>query len=158
VIPGGAAGTDRRPAEPMQKALGFPIEQRVHDGVIHTTRSAAMKTTDTIDTLGEKLGDAALTIFVRLCPEVRSAPAAQLDAACAAMRAKSGEVVRQLLDDSRDAPWIAHIAFQTAALTLAHEAVKVMRGARCHRKKMFEIPLGSPIEQRVHTGVATIDR
>jgi hypothetical protein len=113
----------------MQKVLGFLMEQRVHEGVIHTTRSAAMKTTNTIDTLGKKLGDAALTTFVRLCPEVRSATAEQLDAACAAMRAKSGEVVKQLLDDARDAPWIAHIAFQTAALTLAHEGLKVMRGA-----------------------------
>ena len=33
------------------------------------------------------------------------------------------------VDDARDAPGIAHIAFQTAALTLAHEGVKVMRGA-----------------------------
>lgn len=88
-----------------------------------------MKTTNPVDTLGKKLGDAALTAFVRLCPEVRSATAEQLDAACAAMRAKSREVVQQLLDDARDAPGVSHIAFQTAALTLAHEGVKVMRGA-----------------------------
>lgn len=83
-----------------------------------------------IDTLGKKLGDAALTLLVRLYPDVRSATTAQLDAACAAMRAKAQSVVDELLDDARDAPGVAHLAFQTAALTLAHEGIRVLQAAR----------------------------
>lgn len=83
-----------------------------------------------IDTLGKKLGDAALTLLVRLYPDVSSATAAQLDAACAAMRAKAKPVVDELLDDARDAPGVAHLAFQTAALTLAHEGIRVLQAAR----------------------------
>ena len=83
-----------------------------------------------IDTLGKKLGDAALTLLVRLYPDVNSATTAQLDDACAAMRAKAKPVVDELLDDARDAPGVAHLAFQTAALTLAHEGIRVLRAAR----------------------------
>ena len=83
-----------------------------------------------IDTLGKKLGDAALTLLVRLYPDVRGATTAQLDAACAAMRAKAKPVVDELLDDARDAPGVAHLAFQTAALTLAHEGIRVLQAAR----------------------------
>jgi len=83
-----------------------------------------------IDTLGKKLGDAALTLLIRLYPDVRIATTEQLDAACAAMRVKSRSVVDELLDDARDAPGVAHIAFQTAALTLAHEGIRVLQDAR----------------------------
>ena len=40
-------------------------------------------TTQSLDTLGHKLGEAALTLLVRLYPEVRQATTTQLDAACA---------------------------------------------------------------------------
>lgn len=84
-------------------------------------------TTQTIDTLGKKLGDAALTLLVRLYPEVRQATSTQLEAACAAMRAKSRTVIDELLDDARHAPGVAHLAFQTAALTLAHEGIRMLK-------------------------------
>lgn len=83
-----------------------------------------------IDTLGKKLGDAALTLLIRLYPDIRNATTEQMDAACAAMRAKARPVVDELLDDARDAPGVAHIAFQTAALTLAHEGIRVLQDAR----------------------------
>jgi len=85
------------------------------------------QTTNPIDTLGQKLGDAALTLLVRLYPDVRLATNGQLDAACAAMRAQSKEVVGQLVDDATNAPGVGHIAFQTAALTLAHEGIRSLR-------------------------------
>ena len=80
-----------------------------------------------IDTLGQRLGQAALTVLVRICPETRSASNDQLEAACAAMRAKSKPVVDELLADAKAAPAMAEIAFQTAALTLAQEGVRVLR-------------------------------
>jgi hypothetical protein len=83
-----------------------------------------------IDTLGKKLGDTALTLLIRLYPDVRIATTEQLDAACAAMRVKSRSVIDELLNDARDAPGVAHIAFQTAALTLAHEGIRVLQDAR----------------------------
>jgi len=84
-------------------------------------------TTQPIDTLGKKLGDAALTLLVRLYPEVRQASTDQLEAACASMRAKSRTVVDELLDDARHAPNVAHLAFQTAALTLAQEGIQALK-------------------------------
>ena len=84
--------------------------------------------TASIDTLGNKLGTAALTTLVRLCPEVRTASTQQLDAACAAMRAKSKEAIDELLADAKAAPWMADAAFASAVLTLAHAGIKVMRG------------------------------
>lgn len=88
-----------------------------------------MNTADTanIDALGKKLGDAALRTLIEICPQVRTASSEQLQTACAAMRARSREVVDQLLDDARDAPGVAHLAFITAALTLAQEGAKVIR-------------------------------
>jgi hypothetical protein len=83
--------------------------------------------TASIQTLGNKLGTAALTTLVRLCPEVRTASAQQLDAACAAMRAKSKEAIDELLADAKAAPWIANAAFASAVLTIAHAGIKVMR-------------------------------
>ena len=80
-----------------------------------------------IDTLGQRLGQAALTVLVRICPETRNASNDQLEAACVAMRAKSRPVVDELLADAKAAPWMAEIAFQTAALTLAQEGVRVLR-------------------------------
>jgi hypothetical protein len=80
-----------------------------------------------IDTLGKKLGDAALTLVVRLYPEVRQASTAQLEEACAAMRAKSRPVIDELMDDTRAAPMVAHLAFHSAALSLAHEGIRVLK-------------------------------
>jgi len=57
--------------------------------------------TATLDTLGNKLANAALTTLVRLCPEVRTASEQQLEAACAAMRAKSGEAIDGFQLDSQ---------------------------------------------------------
>jgi hypothetical protein len=56
---------------------------------------------DKLDTLGKKLADTALTLLVRLYPEVRQASTTELDAACAAMRAKSRSVIDELIDDAK---------------------------------------------------------
>ena len=86
-------------------------------------------TAQTLDTLANKLGQAALATLVRLCPEARTASNDQLDAACAAMRAKSREAINEVLDDTKAAPWMAEVAFASAVMTLAHEGIKVVRGA-----------------------------
>ncbi|CAK0780089.1 HDOD domain-containing protein [Gammaproteobacteria bacterium] len=80
-----------------------------------------------IDALGGKISDAALNTLIRLYPDVRKATSAQIDAAMAAMRAKNPEVLDRLFEDTKNAPWLAHIAIQTAALTLAHEAIKSLK-------------------------------
>lgn len=87
-------------------------------------------TTQAIDTLGQKLGEAALSLLIRLYPEVRQASDAQLEAACAAMRAAARPAVDTLLDDAKAAPTVAHLAFQTAALTLAHEGIQALQAGR----------------------------
>ena len=81
-----------------------------------------------IDILGQKLGTAALTTLVRLCPEIRTASLARQEAACAAMRAKAGEAIDELLEDAKAAPWLAEVAFASAVLSLANEGIKVLRG------------------------------
>jgi len=68
-------------------------------------------TTQSLDTLGHKLGEAALTLLVRLYPEVRQATTAQMDAACAAMRAQSAQVIDWMLEDVRIAPWAPRTRF-----------------------------------------------
>ncbi|AZV94398.1 hypothetical protein CBF45_12275 [Bordetella sp. J329] len=83
--------------------------------------------TAAIDSLGHKLGQAALTAFVRICPEVRSASNDQIEVACAAMREKSKQVVDDLVADAQGAPWVADIAFQVAVLALAQEGVRALR-------------------------------
>ena len=83
-----------------------------------------------LDTLGKKLADAALTLLVRLYPAVRQASNAELEAACAAMRARSRSVLDELIDDARAAPGVAHFAFQSAALSLAHEGIRVLQEAQ----------------------------
>ena len=85
--------------------------------------------TANLDTLGNKLANAALTTLIRLCPEVRTASEQQLEAACAAMRAKSGQAIDELLEDGKACPWMAETIFASAAMTLAAEGVKVLRGA-----------------------------
>ncbi|CAK0751029.1 HDOD domain-containing protein [Gammaproteobacteria bacterium] len=82
-----------------------------------------------IDILGTKIGEAALNTLIRLYPDVRKATSAQIDAAMIAMRAKTPEVLDRLFEDTEGAPWLAHIALQTAALTLAHEAIKSLKAA-----------------------------
>ncbi len=83
--------------------------------------------TTAIDSLGHKLGQAALTAFVLICPEIRSASNDQLEVACAAMREKSKQVVDDLVADAKGAPWVADIAFQVAVLALAQEGVRALR-------------------------------
>ena len=83
-----------------------------------------------LDSLGKKLADAALTLLVRLYPAVRQASNAELEAACAAMRARSRSVLVELIDDARAAPGVAHFAFQSAALSLAHEGIRVLQEAQ----------------------------
>ena len=87
-------------------------------------------TTQTLDTLGHKLGEAALTLLVRLYPEVRQATTAQMDAACAAMRAQSAQVIDWMLEDVRIAPWAAENAFRCAALDLAQAGIQVLKASR----------------------------
>ena len=83
-----------------------------------------------LDSLGKKLADAALTLLVRLYPAVRQASNAELEAACAAMRARSRSVIDELIDDARAAPGVAHFAFQSAALSLVHEGIRVLQEAQ----------------------------
>lgn len=84
--------------------------------------------TSTADTLATKLAEAALTVLVRTCRnEVAVACNEDLEAACAAMRAKAKPVVEQLLDDARDVPWIGEAAFHAAVLDLAHAGISVLR-------------------------------
>lgn len=85
--------------------------------------------TNAIETLGNKLGDAALRTLVRLYPQVRHATGNDLDAACAAMRARSRAVIDELLDDAAAVPGLSHIAFASAALTLAHEGIRVLQAS-----------------------------
>lgn len=81
------------------------------------------------DTLAVKLAEAALTVVVRACrKEVAAATHAELEAACASMRARAKTVVDQLLDDVREAPWIAEAAFSAAALELAEAGINSLRG------------------------------
>jgi len=93
--------------------------------IADTTRS-----TQAIDALGHKLGEAALTLLVRLYPQVRQATATQLEAACAAMRAEVGPVLDELLTDAREAPTVAHVAFQSAALSLAQAGIQALKDSR----------------------------
>ncbi|MFN4342889.1 MAG: hypothetical protein ACK4FE_12780 [Azonexus sp.] len=87
-----------------------------------------MDTTD-LDTLAKKLADAALTVLVRTCrEEVATASRDELEAACAAMRAKSAQVIDAMLEDVRIAPWAAENAFRCAALELAQEGIASLRG------------------------------
>jgi len=81
-----------------------------------------------IDALGQRLGQETLATLVRLCPEIREAAPARQEAACAAMRAKTGEALDELLADAKAAPWLAHVAFATAVLTLAHAGIRVIKG------------------------------
>ena len=86
--------------------------------------------TANLDTLAKKLADAALTILVCTCREETAAASHDdLEAACAAMRAKSKQVMDQLLDDVRVAPWAAENAFRCAALDLAQAGIATLRKA-----------------------------
>ena len=83
-----------------------------------------------LDNLAKKLADAALTILVRTCREETAAASHDdMEAACAAMRAKSKQVMDQLLDDVRIAPWAAENAFRCAALDLAQAGIATLRKA-----------------------------
>ncbi len=115
----------------IDETLGFGSEQRVHVLVIHhATRRTAMTPTQAshLDTLANQLGTAALTTLIRLCPEIRTASDELREAVCAAMRAKSGQAIDELLDDGKACPWMAETIFASAVLTLAHAGVKVLRG------------------------------
>lgn len=81
------------------------------------------------DILAAKLAKAAMTVLVRACrEEVATASHAELEAACAAMRARARTVVERLLDDARNASWIAQAAFHAAALELAEAGIASLRG------------------------------
>lgn len=81
-----------------------------------------------LDTLGNKLATAALTTLIRLCPEIRTASHEQQEAACAAMRAKSGVAIDELLEDGKACPWMAETIFASAVMTLVNAGAKVLRG------------------------------
>ena len=80
-----------------------------------------------MEKLGAGIATGALTCLIRLYPAIREADEAQHERACAAMRAKTREVVDQLLDDTKAAPWLAKPNFQLAILTLAQEGIKVLK-------------------------------
>jgi len=80
-----------------------------------------------IENLGSGIANGALTALVRLYPAIREANEAQRERACAAMRAKSREVVDQMLDDTTAAPWLATPSLQLAILSLAQEGIKVLK-------------------------------
>jgi len=121
---------DARRRKKIDETLGFRSEQRVHVFVIHhATRSSAMTPTQAtnLDTLGNKLATAALTTLIRLCPEIRTASDEVREAACAAMRAKSGEAIDELLEDGKACPWMAETIFASAVMTLVNAGIKVLR-------------------------------
>lgn len=80
-----------------------------------------------LDTLGNQLASAALTTLIRLCPEIRTASEATLDAVCAAMRAKSGVAIDELLDDGKACPWMAETIFASAVMTLVNAGINALR-------------------------------
>ena len=86
-----------------------------------------MTPNQTIDALGAGLANGALTALVRLYPAIREATEAQRERACVAMRAKTREVVDQLLDDTKAAPWLAQAQLQLAIVTLAQEGIRVLK-------------------------------
>jgi hypothetical protein len=86
-----------------------------------------MTPTQNIEALGAGLANGALTALVKLYPAIRDANEAQRERACAAMRAKSREVVSQMLDDTKAAPWLATPSLQLAILSLAQEGIKVLK-------------------------------
>jgi hypothetical protein len=53
---------------------------------------------------------------------------ATLEAVCAAMRAKSGEAIDELLEDGKACPWMAETIFASAVMTLVNAGIKVLRG------------------------------
>ena len=81
-----------------------------------------------LDTLGNQLATAALTTLIRLCPEIRTASDALREAACAAMRAKSGQAIDELLEDGRACPWMAETIFASAVMILVNAGIQVLRG------------------------------
>jgi hypothetical protein len=83
---------------------------------------------DAEDRLIFRLAETAMTIVVRTCRrEVATADKAQLEAACAAMRARAKTVLGQLIDNVLDAPWIAETAFHAATLDLADAGISSLR-------------------------------
>ena len=86
-----------------------------------------MKDTGNMDTLGTTLAMGSLKALVRLYPAIRDATEAQQEMACAAMRVKSREVVDQVLDDIRAAPWLTKPSLQWAILTMASEGIRVLK-------------------------------
>ena len=80
-----------------------------------------------MERLGAGIANGALTCLIRLYPAIREADEAQRERAFAAMRAKTREVVDQLLDDTKAAPWLAKPNFQLAILTLAQEGIRVLK-------------------------------
>ena len=86
-----------------------------------------MNPTHSIERLGAGIANGALTTLVRLYPAIRDADEAQRERACAAMRAMTREVVDQLLDDTKAAPWLATPSLQLAILTLAQEGIRVLK-------------------------------
>jgi hypothetical protein len=112
----------------VEKELGFHREQRVHHVTPSTTSKGQTMNNPAPDTLAVKLAEAAMTVLVRACrDEVASASNAELEVACASMRARAKAVVNQLLDDARGAPWIAETAFHAAALELAEAGISSLR-------------------------------
>ena len=82
-----------------------------------------------VETLGQALADAALRTLIRLCPtEVRTASNDQLDAVCAAMRAKAREAIDELLEDGKACPSMATLVFTSAVMTLVNAGVRELRG------------------------------
>jgi hypothetical protein len=82
---------------------------------------------ETMDALGAGLANGALTTLVRLFPAIREANESQRERACVAMRAKTREVVDQMLDDTKAAPWLAQAHLQLAIVTLAQEGIRVLK-------------------------------
>jgi hypothetical protein len=85
-----------------------------------------MKSTSNIEALGAEIANGALTTLVRLYPAIREANEAQRECACVAMRAKIREVVDQMLDNTKAAPWLAKPSLQLAILTLVQEGIQTL--------------------------------
>ena len=102
---------------------------------------------DKLDTLGKKLANTALTLLV---PPSGSAHREHHGTRCR-LRGDARQVrsvIDELIDDAKDAG-VAHIAFQTAAWTLAHEGIQTLRQDANESREARQKELGFLFEQRL---------
>lgn len=85
-----------------------------------------------IDQLGNQIAHRALVAFatfVRQMPDAQGVTIAQIEAASAAMKAASPAAIDRLLNDAKNAPWVAEAAATVAVLTIAHAGIAAFNAA-----------------------------